>query len=79
MRNFRMFVVLVIVFILVLGAIGPSAAQDKPFEGITVRILSFVGPQVTEPLLRRGPDFEELTAHTSKSPLFHSTVSTHRF
>ena len=39
----------------------PAAAQDKPFDGVTIRVLSFVGPAVTEPILRRQPDFEALT------------------
>ncbi|MBK8022616.1 MAG: extracellular solute-binding protein [Chloroflexi bacterium] len=48
--------------VLALFAVSASvSAQDKPFDGVTVNILSFAGPQVTEPLLRRGPDFEELT------------------
>ncbi len=42
-----------------LGVLGAVSAQD--FDGVTVRVLSFAGPQVTEPLLRRGPDFEALT------------------
>lgn len=50
-----------IVFLLVLvvlsGLMGTVSAQD----GVTIRVLSFAGPQVTEPLLRRGPDFETLT------------------
>jgi multiple sugar transport system substrate-binding protein len=33
----------------------------KPFEGIEVNILTFTGPQIAEPLQRRGPDFTKLT------------------
>jgi len=33
----------------------------KPFEGVTVNILTFTGPQIAEPLQRRGPDFTALT------------------
>jgi len=33
----------------------------KPFEGIEVNILTFTGPQIAEPLQRRGPDFTALT------------------
>jgi len=54
-------VLLVVVIALLALSLVPAAAQDKPFAGVTVRILSFDGPQVTEPLLRRGPDFEALT------------------
>lgn len=50
-----------VVFVL-LGLIAAQAqAQDKPFEGVEINILTFVGPQVAEPLQRRGPDFTELT------------------
>jgi len=57
MKNFR-HLLLALIFLFSLVAVN---AQDKPFEGVTVNILSFTGPQVTEPLLRRGPDFEALT------------------
>jgi multiple sugar transport system substrate-binding protein len=33
----------------------------KPFEGVEVNILTFTGPQIAEPLQRRGPDFTALT------------------
>ena len=36
-------------------------AADKPFEGVTVNIVTFTGPQIAEPLQRRAPDFEKLT------------------
>lgn len=42
------------------NAAAPAAA-DKPFDGVEVNILTFVGPQVAEPLQRRGPDFTALT------------------
>ena len=41
---------------------GSSAvAQDKPFAGVTVNVMTFTGPQIAEPLQRRAPDFEALT------------------
>jgi multiple sugar transport system substrate-binding protein len=60
MKNARMLLVITSIFIIVLGSFT-SVAQDKPFAGVTVNVISFTGPQVTEPLVRRGPDFEELT------------------
>jgi multiple sugar transport system substrate-binding protein len=36
-----------------------SSKQD--FSGTTIRVLTFTGPQIAEPLQRRGPDFEKLT------------------
>lgn len=51
-----------LVVCVLLSVIAAQAeAQDKPFEGVEVNILTFVGPQVAEPLQRRGPDFTELT------------------
>lgn len=40
--------------------VTPTPAA-KPFEGVTVNILTFTGPQIAEPLQRRGPDFTKLT------------------
>jgi multiple sugar transport system substrate-binding protein len=40
------------------------AAEERRFEGVEVDILTFVGPQVAEPLQRRAPDFNELTGAT---------------
>ena len=39
----------------------PQPAKKLPFEGVTVNILTFTGPQIAEPLQRRGPDFTKLT------------------
>jgi multiple sugar transport system substrate-binding protein len=35
--------------------------EARPFEGVQVNILAFTGPQIAEPLQRRGPDFGALT------------------
>jgi multiple sugar transport system substrate-binding protein len=50
-----------VVFVLLSMIVAQAEAQDKPFEGVEINILTFVGPQVAEPLQRRGPDFTELT------------------
>jgi multiple sugar transport system substrate-binding protein len=44
-----------------LAGSGIAAAADKPFEGVTVNMVTFTGPQIAEPLQRRAPDFEALT------------------
>jgi multiple sugar transport system substrate-binding protein len=41
-----------------------AAAPAKPYEGVEVNVLTFTGPQIAEPLQRRGPDFTELTGAT---------------
>ena len=33
----------------------------RQFDGVTVNIMTFTGPQIAEPLQRRAPDFEKLT------------------
>ncbi|MBX3061494.1 MAG: extracellular solute-binding protein [Anaerolineae bacterium] len=61
MKKMRVIFALVLAVLLGFGMAGKTNAQGKQFEGLTVNVLSFTGPQVTEPLLRRGPDFEALT------------------
>ncbi|MGH6926275.1 MAG: ABC transporter substrate-binding protein [Propylenella sp.] len=39
----------------------PAFAQDKMYQGVTVNVVTFTGPQIAEPLQRRAPDFEALT------------------
>jgi multiple sugar transport system substrate-binding protein len=47
---------------LVSGVAGSaSTAQAGQFDGVTVNIMTFTGPQIAEPLQRRAPDFEKLT------------------
>ena len=60
MKRIRSFL-LTLAAMTLIGGFGLASAQDKPFDGVTVRVLSFVGPAVTEPILRRQPDFEALT------------------
>lgn len=38
-----------------------AAAQAKPFEGVTLNVMTFTGPQIAEPLQRRGKEFEAAT------------------
>ncbi len=62
MKKLMALLSVVIIFSMLVGpaqAAGP--AQEKPFEGVTVNLITFTGPQIAEPLQRRGPDFEELT------------------
>jgi len=52
---------LVVALLLLVGAFGITSAQDLPYEGVELDILTFTGPQIAEPLQRRAPDFQELT------------------
>ncbi len=40
---------------------GATAANAAEFDGVTVNIMTFTGPQIAEPLQRRAPVFEKLT------------------
>jgi multiple sugar transport system substrate-binding protein len=44
---------------LTLAGIAPAAAGE--FDGVTVNVMTFTGPQIAEPMQRRAPDFEKLT------------------
>src|SRR5438034_2369077 len=42
-------------------ASGSNTNSGQKFSGVTVRVVTFTGPQIAEPLQRRGPEFERLT------------------
>lgn len=44
-----------------MASLPTSVGQAKDFDGVTVNVMTFTGPQIAEPLQRRGPDFEALT------------------
>ena len=49
---------------LMAGAAGyglATAAAAGEFDGVTVNVITFTGPQIAEPMQRRAPDFEKLT------------------
>src|ERR1700751_3580204 len=43
------------------GSSSVSTGGGGQFSGVTVRVVTFTGPQIAEPLQRRAPDFEKLT------------------
>jgi len=43
------------------SAMGTAAHAAGMFDGVTVNVVTFTGPQIAEPLQRRAPDFEKLT------------------
>jgi multiple sugar transport system substrate-binding protein len=49
---------------LALGLMAAPAAAQKKYDGVTVNIVTFTGPQIAEPLQRRAPDFQKLTGAT---------------
>jgi len=40
---------------------GGTTTSGGSFNGVTVRVVTFTGPQIAEPLQRRGPDFARKT------------------
>jgi multiple sugar transport system substrate-binding protein len=38
-----------------------ALAQDKPFEGVEINVMTYTGTQIAEPLQRRAPDFNAET------------------
>jgi multiple sugar transport system substrate-binding protein len=38
-----------------------AQAQERPFDGVEVNLVTFTGPQIAEPLQRRAPEFQELS------------------
>ena len=52
-----------------LGALGLATAGQAgagQFDGVTINVMTFTGPQIAEPLQRHAPEFEKLTgAHVN--------------
>src|SRR5213080_3659896 len=40
---------------------GSNTNSGQRFSGVTVRVVTFTGPQIAEPLQRRAPDFQKAT------------------
>jgi multiple sugar transport system substrate-binding protein len=59
----KLAVLFIVIAITLLGA-SLTTAQDQPFAGVTIDVLTFTGPQIAEPLQRRAPDFQALTGAT---------------
>jgi multiple sugar transport system substrate-binding protein len=62
----KRFGLLALLAVAVLVAAASSAGSNsrsaaKPFDGVTVNVVTFTGPQIAEPLQRRAPAFNKLT------------------
>ncbi len=64
MRKLRGVLSAVVGAAVVANALTFAVAQDKPYAGVVIDVLTFTGPQIAEPLQRRAPDFAELTGAT---------------
>src|SRR5437899_12848876 len=40
---------------------GSNTSSNQSFSGTTIRVVTFTGPQIAEPLQRRAPDFAKAT------------------
>ena len=47
--------------VLMSSAVATTADAQMKYDGVTVNVMTFTGPQIAEPLQRRAPDFEKLT------------------
>jgi multiple sugar transport system substrate-binding protein len=52
---------LVLLVTLVAACTGSNTSTNQEFSGTTIRVVTFTGPQIAEPLQRRAPDFEKKT------------------
>jgi len=54
-----------VLLVMAVGLVAACNSNNSPsggqFSGTTVRVVTFTGPQIAEPLQRRAPDFEKLT------------------
>jgi len=44
-----------------LAGTGATPASAGQYDGVTINVVTFTGPQIAEPLQRRAPDFQKLT------------------
>jgi multiple sugar transport system substrate-binding protein len=63
MKRFGLLAFLVVAALVAAAASigGNSRSAAKPFNGVTVNVVTFTGPQIAEPLQRRAPAFNKLT------------------
>jgi multiple sugar transport system substrate-binding protein len=62
MKRYGLLVFLAVAVLVVAAwSTGGSKKSAKPFDGVTVNVLTFTGPQIAEPLQRRAPEFGNLT------------------
>src|SRR5881398_2387356 len=57
----RALVLLVGVGVIAACSTGSNTSSNQSFSGTTIRVVTFTGPQIAEPLQRRAPDFEKAT------------------
>jgi len=61
MRKLSTVFLVVMLVVVSLSSTGISHSQGKQFDGVTINLLTFTGPQIAEPLQRHAPEFKDLT------------------
>ncbi|MEO1443467.1 MAG: extracellular solute-binding protein, partial [Chloroflexota bacterium] len=64
MKRFTILMVLVGMLVLFTSLSTVAAQDDMDFSGVTLDVVTFTGPQIAEPLQRRGAEFSEMTGAT---------------
>src|SRR5215831_6487849 len=59
-RALGLLVVALSILVTPVAGLLPEASAAGPFDGVSVNVLTFTGPQIAEPLQRRAPDFEKV-------------------
>jgi multiple sugar transport system substrate-binding protein len=59
-RTLGLLVVALWILVTPVAGLLREASAAGPFDGVSVNVLTFTGPQIAEPLQRRGPDFEKV-------------------
>ena len=63
--NGRVVITIVIASLLSLSlTLISGQAMAGKYDGVTINVMTFTGPQIAEPLQRRAPDFKKLTGAT---------------
>ena len=56
--------VVIIMSLIFLSPLLALPAHAGKYDGVTINIMTFTGPQIAEPLQRRAPEFKKLTGAT---------------
>jgi len=63
MKKFNLLLITALLLIVIVS-VGLVTAQEMPYAGVTIDILTFTGPQIAEPLQRHAPEFAAATGAT---------------
>lgn len=64
MKVFRLLAVMTTVLVMIASFSLVNAQDEMDFSDVTLDVVTFTGPQIAEPLQRRGQEFAEMTGAT---------------